>query len=126
VEGLAKIETCAQASLALSQRNLRPHGILAASPTEAAIARRHTRIFGRDAGLYLSFVKLACVGNEGDDFGNLLAILCGLADESTGHRIVKTIWFHRQSLQPMGMAGQSRNAAAFLLARRALLGGHRF
>ena len=48
---LARIEACAQASLDLLQRNLTPHGILAASRTEAAEARRYTRIFGRDAAI---------------------------------------------------------------------------
>jgi glycogen debranching enzyme len=48
---LAQIDACAQASLDLLQRNLTPHGILAASPTEAAVARRYTRIFGRDAAI---------------------------------------------------------------------------
>lgn len=48
---LALIDTCAQASLALLERNLTPHGILAASRTEAAEARRYTRIFGRDAAI---------------------------------------------------------------------------
>ena len=33
------------------QSNLSPHGILAASRTEAAQARRYTRIFGRDAAI---------------------------------------------------------------------------
>jgi len=31
-----------------------------------------------------------------------------------------TEWFHGRTLAPMGMAGQSWNAATFLLARRAL------
>lgn len=31
-----------------------------------------------------------------------------------------TEWFHGRTLKPMGMAGQSWNAAAFLLARRAV------
>lgn len=31
-----------------------------------------------------------------------------------------TEWFHGKTLEPLGMAGQSWNAAAFLLARRAL------
>ncbi|MDR6857290.1 glycoside hydrolase 100 family protein [Variovorax guangxiensis] len=48
---LALIDRCAQASLDLLQRNLTPHGILAASRTEAAEARRYTRIFGRDAAI---------------------------------------------------------------------------
>jgi glycogen debranching enzyme len=50
-EALALIDTCSQASLALLQANLTPHGILAASRTEAAVARRYTRIFGRDAAI---------------------------------------------------------------------------
>lgn len=45
------IDRCAQASLALLQANLTPHGILAASRTDAAVARRYTRIFGRDAAI---------------------------------------------------------------------------
>jgi glycogen debranching enzyme len=31
-----------------------------------------------------------------------------------------TEWFHGRTLKPMGMAGQSWNAAAWLLARRSL------
>jgi hypothetical protein len=33
-----------------------------------------------------------------------------------------TEWFHGKTLAPMGMAGQSWNAATFLLAKRALEG----
>jgi hypothetical protein len=47
----ALIETCRLESLALLERNLSRHGILAASRTEAAEARRYTRIFGRDAAI---------------------------------------------------------------------------
>ena len=173
----------------------------------ARLLQHYARRGRRDPGLYMSFVNLAFAGNEGDVFGNVLAILSGLAGESMGHRIVKTIvaaqasqpypirvvlhpltrkhelwrqymarhqqndvhqyhnggiwpfvggfwvmaleqlgmhelawqelarvaaanqlddwrfteWLHGRSLKPMGMAGQSWNAAAFLLARRALL-----
>jgi hypothetical protein len=34
-----------------------------------------------------------------------------------------TEWFHGRTLAPLGMAGQSWNAATFLLARRALADG---
>jgi hypothetical protein len=34
-----------------------------------------------------------------------------------------TEWFHGRTLAPQGMAGQSWNAATYLLARRALDGG---
>ena len=172
----------------------------------ARLLRHYARRGRRDPGLYLSFVNLSFAGNEGDVFGNLLAILCGAASESKGHTIVKTIsaaraaepyplrvvlhplarehelwrpymerhrqnhlhqyhnggiwpfvggfwvmalaqlglqtqawaqldalaranadgdwrfteWFHGRSLAPQGMAGQSWNAATFLLALRTL------
>ncbi|MGJ7604065.1 amylo-alpha-1,6-glucosidase [Variovorax sp. LT1R20] len=50
-DSLALTDACSQASLALLESNLTPHGILAASRTEAAVARRYTRIFGRDAAI---------------------------------------------------------------------------
>ncbi|MDM0104370.1 glycoside hydrolase 100 family protein [Variovorax sp. J22R24] len=172
----------------------------------ARLLRHYARRGRRDPGLYLSFVNLSVVGDEGDVFGNILAIRSGLADSATARRIVKTIaaanasdpypvrvilhpltrqhllwrpymarhqqnivhqyhnggiwpfvggywvmalaqvglharawtelarlaqanewghwrfteWFHGRTLAPMGMAGQSWNAATFLLARRAL------
>ena len=174
----------------------------------ARLLRHYARRGRRDPGLYLSFVNLAVVGDEGDVFGNVLAIQSGLADADMAHRIVQTIgqahasapypvrvvlhpmtrqdplwraymgrhqqnlvhqyhnggiwpfvggfwvmalarlglhdqgwselarlahvnalddwrfteWFHGRTLAPMGMAGQSWNAATFLLARRALQG----
>nr|WP_296015246.1 glycoside hydrolase 100 family protein [uncultured Acidovorax sp.] len=174
----------------------------------ARLLQHYARRGRRDLDLYLSFVNLAVVGDEGDVFGNLLAIQCGLADRPLAHRIVKAIgaahahdpypvrvvlhplseahglwraymgrhrqnlvhqyhnggiwpfvggfwvmalaklglrtvawselvklaqvnaldewrfteWFHGRNLAPMGMAGQSWNAATFLLARRALQG----
>ena len=45
------LDTCRRACLDLLLRNLTPQGILAASRTEAAEARRYTRIFGRDAAI---------------------------------------------------------------------------
>ena len=172
----------------------------------ARLLQHYARRGRRDPGLYLSFVNLAVVGDEGDVLGNVLAILGGLADESMGHRIVKTLvsakashpwpirvvlhpltprhelwrrymtrhcqnhvhqyhnggiwpfvggfwvmalarlglremawselarlacvneldgwrfteWFHGRTAAPMGMAGQSWNAATFLAAHRAL------
>ena len=172
----------------------------------ARLLRHYARRGRRDPGLYLSFVNLAVSGHEGDVFGNLMAVLNGLADTAKCQRIVQTIqqahaddpwpvrvvlhplsrqhelwrpymarhqqnslyqyhnggiwpfvggywvmalaqlgrreqawsalarlaraneqdgwrfteWFHGRTLKPMGMAGQSWNAATFLLARRAL------
>lgn len=162
----------------------------------------------RNPGLYLSFVNLSFVGDEGDVFGNVLAVLYGLAGDSMAQEIIKTLqtaevsnpypsravttpidadhelwraymgrhkqnhphqyhnggiwpfiggfwalalatqgkkalaeqevaklalvnslddwrfteWFHGQTLKPMGMAGQSWNAAAYLMAQKALAG----
>lgn len=45
------IEACTTESLRLLERNLTPHGILAATPGAEAEARRYTRIFGRDAAI---------------------------------------------------------------------------
>ena len=174
----------------------------------ARLLRHYARRGRRDPGLYLSFVNLAVSGHEGDVFGNLMAILNGLADTAKCQQIVQTIdrahaddpypvrvvlhplsrqhelwrpymgrhqqnsvhqyhnggiwpfvggywvmalarlgmqeqarsaltrlaqanalddwrfteWFHGRTLKPMGMAGQSWNAATFLLARRAVEG----
>ncbi|MCC6611096.1 MAG: glycoside hydrolase [Burkholderiales bacterium] len=45
----------------------------------------------RNRELYLSFVNLALFGDEGDVFGNVLALLCGLADGSTGLAVLKAL-----------------------------------
>jgi hypothetical protein len=174
----------------------------------ARLLQHYARRGQRDPGLYLSFVNFASFGAEGDVFGNLLAILCGLADDTAAQRIARTIdgaasaepypirvvlhplsredelwrpymarheqnhphqyhnggiwpfvggfwvlvlarcgmrdaardalrrlaavnaldgwrfteWLHGRTLAPMGMAGQSWNAATFLLALRAVEG----
>jgi hypothetical protein len=41
--------------------------------------------------LYLSFVNFSFFGEEGDVFGNSLAVLFGLADEARGRRILRTL-----------------------------------
>lgn len=177
----------------------------------ARLLRHYARRGRHSHGLYLSFVNLSFAGDEGDVFGNVLAILCGLAGDARGHEIVQALlaakasdpypirvvtepidaqhphwraymarhgqnrphqyhnggiwpfvggfwvialaqlgltdlaraelaklahvnslndwrfteWFHGKTLEPMGMAGQSWNAAAFLLARQAV-DQHRF
>jgi glycogen debranching enzyme len=174
----------------------------------ARLLQHYARRGRQDPGLYLSFVNFATVGDEGDVFGNLLAIVYGAAGESMGHRIVATLraahaadpwpiravlhplsrrheqwrpymerhrqnhphqyhngglwpfvggfwvlalarlgrrdlarralqslieanaagewrfteWFHGRTLAPMGMAGQSWNAATLLLSARAVGG----
>lgn len=172
----------------------------------ARLLQHYVRQRIRYQELYLSFVNLSFFGEEGDVFGNLLAVLSGLAGDAKAQRIVNSLeqakvadpypirvtcepippghalwreymarhqqnlehqyhngglwpfvggfwvlaltrlgkleqaraeleklayvnslddwrfteWFHGQTLAPMGMAGQSWNAAMFLLARRTL------
>jgi hypothetical protein len=53
---------------------------------------RHYVVRGqRDSGMYLSFVNLAAAGYEGDVFGNVLAVLAGLADHTMCKRITETL-----------------------------------
>ena len=46
---------------------------------------------GRDDGLYLSFVNLGFWGDEGDVFGNLLAVLFGLAEPEPARHILDSL-----------------------------------
>ena len=47
-----------------------------------AAAQRYVLQRGRNRDLYLSFVNFSFFGEEGDVFGNVLAVLLGLADDS--------------------------------------------
>lgn len=47
----AALNRCQSEALALLQRNATEHGIMAATASAAAEARRYTRVFGRDAGI---------------------------------------------------------------------------
>jgi hypothetical protein len=57
----------------------------------ARLLRHYVRRGQRDPGLYLSFVNFATFGAEGDVFGNLLAVLYGLADAAATRRIIDTL-----------------------------------
>jgi glycogen debranching enzyme len=46
---------------------------------------------GRDRNLYLSFVNFSFWGDEGDVFGNVLAVLLGLADERATRRTLDAL-----------------------------------
>ena len=62
--------------------------------------------------MYLSFVNLAFSGDEGDVFGNVLAILCGAGQhEPLGQRIVQTI-STAQADRPLSGAGGAAPADA--------------
>jgi glycogen debranching enzyme len=68
-------------------------------PFSAGLARyRRARLLNeyalrhaRNRDLYLSFVNFASFGEEGDVFGNLLALLCGLADPRATRRTLDAL-----------------------------------
>jgi len=57
----------------------------------ARLLMHYARKSARNRDLYLSFVNFSFCGDEGDVFGNVLAILAGLADEAGTHRIIRAI-----------------------------------
>jgi hypothetical protein len=66
----------------------------AGAPAEYRRARllvHYARHRAQQRDLYLSFVNFSFCGDEGDVFGNVLAILAGLADEAATHRIVRAV-----------------------------------
>lgn len=75
----------------------------------ARLLMHYARRGQRDPGLYLSFVNFASMGDEGDVFGNVLAILAGLASDTMAHAIVQTVraaradqpWPIRVTLHPL-------------------------
>src|SRR6185437_14974879 len=68
-------------------------------PFSAALPRyRRARLLNeyvlrraRNRDLYLSFVNFSFFGEEGDVFGNLLAVLCGLADRRASRRTLDVL-----------------------------------
>jgi hypothetical protein len=86
----------------------------------ARLLQHYTRRGRRDPGLYLSFVNFASAGDEGDVFGNLLAITCGLAGGSMGQRIVATL----RAAHAADPWPSARRAAPADAQRRAVAGLH--
>jgi len=57
----------------------------------ARLLMHYVRNRAKNRSLYLSFVNFSFWGEEGDSFGNLLAILFGLADAAHARRIVRVL-----------------------------------
>jgi hypothetical protein len=57
----------------------------------ARLLAHYTRRSARNRDLYLSFVNFSFHGDEGDVFGNVLAVLCGLADDAAAHRTLRAL-----------------------------------
>lgn len=74
-----------------ADRLFRPYGRPLAAYKRGQLLERYARRGARNRDLYLSFVNFSFFGDEGDAFGNLLAILCGLADERQARRVVTAL-----------------------------------
>jgi glycogen debranching enzyme len=68
-----------------------PFGPTPAEYRRARLLVHYARQRARRRELYFSFVNFSFCGDEGDVFGNVLAILAGLADEAATHRIIHAI-----------------------------------
>ena len=55
------------------------------------LLRRYVRSRSANRDLYLSFVNFSFWGEEGDVFGNLLALLCGLADSERTRQVMDAL-----------------------------------
>ena len=79
---------------------------------------------GRDRDLYLSFVNFSFFGEEGDVFGNVLAILLGLADARARKRTLDALTLARVN-QPYPVRAVTRPIKRKSSLWRAYMGRHR-
>ena len=79
---------------------------------------------GRDRDLYLSFVNFSFFGEEGDVFGNVLAILLGLADARARKRTLDALTL-AQVNQPYPVRAVTRPIKRESWLWRAYMGRHR-
>jgi glycogen debranching enzyme len=63
----------------------------AAEYRRARLLARYVERRARNRDLYLSFVNFSFFGDEGDVFGNVLALLCGLADAPARRRTLAAL-----------------------------------
>jgi hypothetical protein len=68
-----------------------PFSATVAEYRRARLLAHYARRRARNRDLYLSFVNFAFFGDEGDVFGNVLAVLCGLADDAARHRTLAAL-----------------------------------
>jgi hypothetical protein len=66
-----------------------PFSASTAQYRRARLLAHYTRNRARHRDLYLSFVNFSFFGDEGDTFGNVLAVLCGLTDDADAHRTLQ-------------------------------------
>lgn len=68
-----------------------PFGAGPAEYRRARLLAHYVKRNARNRDLYLSFVNFSFFGEEGDVFGNLLALLCDLADRATVQRTLRAL-----------------------------------
>lgn len=68
-----------------------PFSAALASYRRARLLNEYVLRRARNRDLFLSFVNLASFGEEGDVFGNVLAVLCGLTDARAGRRTLDAL-----------------------------------
>lgn len=68
-----------------------PFGKPLAAYRRARLLAHYARASAHNRELYLSFVNFSFFGDEGDSFGNILAVLCGLAEAKQAQRIVRAM-----------------------------------
>jgi len=68
-----------------------PFSAVLADYRRARLLTHYVKRKARDRDLYLSFVNFSFFGEEGDVFGNLLALLCGLADGEATRRTLRAL-----------------------------------
>jgi hypothetical protein len=68
-----------------------PFGGPIAQYRRAQLLAGYARDHARSRDLYLSFVNFTAFGDEGDVFGNLLAVLCGVADAPRARQVIQAL-----------------------------------
>jgi glycogen debranching enzyme len=68
-----------------------PFGHTTTEYRRAKLLNDYARENARNTGLYLSFINFTAFGDEGDVFGNVLAVLGGIADESDAQRVMRAL-----------------------------------
>ncbi len=68
-----------------------PFGTELAEYRRARLLAHYARNKARNRKLYLSFVNFSFFGDEGDTFGNVLAVLMGLADAARARQVLRAL-----------------------------------
>jgi glycogen debranching enzyme len=74
-----------------ANRLFHPFGASLDEYRRGRLLTHYARHRARNRELYLSFVNFSFFGDEGDVFGNTLAIVCGVADDASAHRTLHAL-----------------------------------